>query len=158
MAYELRAVIGRAAAVATVAVSLSARAVQLTADLELLPVTDGLYERLGPSDVAAEPVGVTYCHSTMARAMEAASIDAPIIYVEVEFYSGRGGQGAVCFDGGRVIWSALPGEIRTRSGRTQASEALHLLGVEAGDAADEFDAVGLGRHRFTQRWLAKPPA
>lgn len=149
--------IGRPTEVSRVAASLSAPAVQLTADLDLLPVTDEVYERLGPSDEAAEPSGVIWCHSTLARAIEAASTDGSIIYVEAEFYSGRGGQGAVCFDRGRVIWSAPPGEIRTSSGRTQVSEALHLLGVEPGDAPDEFDAVGLGRHRFTQRWLAEPP-
>ncbi|MFC3891451.1 hypothetical protein ACFOWZ_08180 [Lentzea rhizosphaerae] len=33
------------------------------------------------------------------------------------------------------------------------SLALRRLGVEKGEPHDEFDAVGLGRHRSTSAWL-----
>jgi hypothetical protein len=33
------------------------------------------------------------------------------------------------------------------------NRALRHLGVIAGDGGDEFDALGLGRHRCTQAWL-----
>ncbi|MET7996487.1 hypothetical protein ABZU76_36935 [Amycolatopsis sp. NPDC005232] len=36
-----------------------------------------------------------------------------------------------------------------------ASQALRHLGVDAGSHRDEFAAVDLGRHRFTEQWVRR---
>ncbi|MFI8873066.1 hypothetical protein [Streptomyces sp. NPDC055243] len=39
--------------------------------------------------------------------------------------------------------------------RPDRSQALRRLGVVAGAGEDEFDAVGLGRHRSVEGWLGR---
>lgn len=57
------------------------------------------------------------------------------------------------FEGGAVSWSSSFGPIQpAQNGRTPVSEALRRVGVELGDALDEFEVLGLGRHRHTGDW------
>ncbi len=77
-----------------------------------------------------------------------ASINALVMYFETEYFGGDGGQGAALFHEGRVVFiqSAKLGPI---------NRALALLGVKVvSPAIDEFQSIGLDRHRTTAEWLA----
>ena len=82
----------------------------------------------------------------------------PIAYIETEYFGGSGTQAAVVWKNGDVIWGP-----RQSSNEHDAppqdpkldpaiSHALKRLGVEHGTAIDEFDALGLGRHRSNNDW------
>ena len=81
---------------------------------------------------------------------------APVAYLEAETFGGTGTQAMVLWRDGEV-WL---GPVTTRATAARASaedgavnQALRHLGVGRPGAIDEFDALGLGRHRHTEDWL-----
>jgi hypothetical protein len=68
----------------------------------------------------------------------------------------------VAWVGGRLVF----GPVRTSDLREgdkfvptpllEGDRAVRHLGVERGSARDEFDALGLGRHRSNESWLSEP--
>lgn len=77
------------------------------------------------------------------------SEQGPILYVQTDYWGGTGEQGALLADKGCAVFGPehrgiLPGPI---------SRALALLGVTCGPGDfDEFQAVGLERHRDNDSW------
>ena len=67
-----------------------------------------------------------------------------VAYVEAEFFGGAGTQACALFAGGKAG--------RVLVSPNAINEALKWLNVSAGEAVDEFEAVGLGRHRETESW------
>jgi hypothetical protein len=125
MAYTLEALIARQPVAAALAQALGACAVPLEQDTAVVPLPSGLTpdaERL-----AAQ-----------------ASRQEPVVYAEAEFFGGVGEQHAVLWRRGEgTVLDAEPGPINA---------ALRALGVRGTGDRDEFDSVGLGRHRTTQEW------
>ena len=94
---------------------------------------------------------------------EAASMWGSVAYVHAEFQGG-GFQAAVGWVGGQIAF----GPRFTATSQSEAEEdyyevipppvrmaideALAFLGVIADDGMDEFDTVGLGRHRSSYQW------
>jgi hypothetical protein len=73
------------------------------------------------------------------------SITGPVAYIEAEFFGGSGGQSA-------AVWSRGSETMPPIHSRDAINQALRFLGVQIGNAQDEFDALGLGRHRDTRHW------
>jgi hypothetical protein len=71
-----------------------------------------------------------------------------VAYVEAEFFGGAGTQANCLFENGVLVSNPTVHE-------NAINEALKFLGVEVAGALDEFDAVDLGRHRSTERWLGE---
>ncbi|HLZ56584.1 MAG TPA: hypothetical protein VKR06_06525, partial [Ktedonosporobacter sp.] len=70
-----------------------------------------------------------------------------VAYVQADFFGGEGGQSAIVWQQGQVVLAV------DETGIGAINQALQYLGVKAGDrSGDEFMMVGLGRHRFTERW------
>lgn len=81
---------------------------------------------------------------------------APVAYLEAETFGGTGTQAMVLWRDGEV-WLG-PVTTRATAARESAedgavNQALRHLGVGRPGAIDEFDALGLGRHRHTEDWL-----
>jgi hypothetical protein len=68
-----------------------------------------------------------------------------IAYVEAEFFGGVGDQSSIGWLNGRLCL----GPIRALEA---INEAARFLGVHASGGHDEFDTLGLGKHRDTERW------
>ncbi|GAB3878027.1 hypothetical protein GCM10029964_028070 [Kibdelosporangium lantanae] len=99
----------------------------------LIPLTKAVLAELGDLD----PV------------LERWSTRGPVAHVTGETHAGYGSQTARLFDNGRIRFAqeglAYSGPI---------SMLLHRMGVTGGKLGwDEFDIVGLGRHRRTERWV-----
>ena len=78
----------------------------------------------------------------------------PVALVDAEFFGGVGSQRAQVWEQGRSVLGPLVlEEDDPAPDVTPISLALRRLGVEKGEHHDEFDAVGLGRHRSTSAWL-----
>ncbi|MEZ0115516.1 hypothetical protein ABH920_009555 [Catenulispora sp. EB89] len=118
--------------------------------LTLLPITDAFLDTFLDSDGVAEvPAG-------FGRALSDCSTLGAVAYVEADYWGGAGTQRAQVWEGGHVVFgplSSVEGEPFAPEG-SPISQALRLLGATKGDFFDEFDAVGLGRHRDTDRWLS----
>ena len=85
------------------------------------------------------------------------SMAGKVGYIETDYFGGRGGQKAEVWLDGKSIFdrSIAPGD---ESGwpNTPISQALRLMGVTSEPGKDEFDTLGLGVHRSTEKW-AEPP-
>jgi hypothetical protein len=88
-------------------------------------------------------------------ALAACSANGPVAYVEAEYFGGVGEQSVEVWDSGKVVLGplSLAEKAPIPAADTPISQALRRLGVTKGDYHDEFDAVGLGRHRDTDDWL-----
>ncbi|AGM08477.1 hypothetical protein [Amycolatopsis keratiniphila] len=112
-----------------------ARLVSLGQNLSLMPVTETRFDT-GP--------------------LAACSAHGAVAYVEAEYFGGAGTQSAQVWERGETVLGPLhvdEDEPDPADG-SPISQALRRLGVLKGDHFDEFDAVGLGRHRYTDDWLS----
>jgi hypothetical protein len=99
-------------------------------DIPFLPLTDDGQENVPRSiEDVAKPIAKT----------------AKIAYVEAEFFGGDGTQAC-------VTWGPADTASRVVVDGSAINTALQFLGVNKGEHHDEFDAVGLGRHRSTEDW------
>ncbi|KJK56908.1 hypothetical protein [Saccharothrix sp. ST-888] len=157
MSYELRALIASVELASVVAAEVRlARAVRLEQELALIPLTA---ELLGVLDQPEDAVvaGFDFFPGGFGRRLGAWSKAGPIAYVEADYFGGQGSQrGAVWVDGkielgplGIVAGEPFPAE------GSPISQVLRRLGAHHPYGEDEFEAVGLGRHRHLEGWLGR---
>lgn len=145
MGYQLQAIVGKQETLTHGAAAFrQARVVPLTQGFALIPLTDELYDEIGEG-------GAVERFAKLSPGVEAwghrLSASAPVAYLEAEFFGGIGGQSSVGWAHGSRVLGPLHSP-------TAINEALRRLGVQADGARDEFEAVGLGRHRNTADWGA----
>jgi hypothetical protein len=130
--------------------------VPLAGGLCLLPMTGALFDeiRRGQPDAAGFP-GCRLFPAGFEHTLAGWSKAGPVAYVEADYSGGTGMQSAIVWDGGGLV----PGLVITadvagdfRPGRSPISRALRRLGVAANGTVDEFDTIGLRRHRRTEDW------
>lgn len=129
-----------------------ARIVALGQHLSLLPMTGKLFSTIAG---AGKLDGFWEAPAGFGDALAACSVNGPVAYVEADFFGGVGTQCAQVWDGGTVVLGPLLLEEAEQppAAGSPISQALRQLGVAKGNHFDEFDAVGLGRHRETSGWL-----
>jgi len=138
MAYFLEALITRGNWLSAVQLPSCARIVPLLQDVFLVPIAD---ELLG-EEVEKPATALPPSFEALARRL---SLRGPVAYVSAGFFGGHGGQTSCIWLNEKLIL----GPLRELGAINQA---LRRLGVEKNGAHDEFDAVGLGRHRHTEDW------
>lgn len=149
MGHRLVAVVGPPSALAAYAAARALPSpVPLAHGLALVPLPDDALDAFLPPSSLAAP-GFRQLSHALVDDLRAASSGTRLAYVETDCHGGAGGQGAAVFvDGAATLgpaWAPL--------GVVHA--ALVGLGVRPGPhEADAFEAVGLGRHRTTEDWLA----
>lgn len=104
---------------------------RLKLDIEFCPLTDG-----GATELPAPLI-------TLASKL---SQNGHIAYIEAEIFGGTGIQASQQFSHGKAI-TTIAIEINA------INVALKSLGVSQTNTSDEFDAIGLGNHRDTDRWI-----
>ena len=155
MGYTLEAVVGSVGVLAVATSRLPAAVVvPLRQDLALLPMTDELFDAVTDGSVD-RPLGFRTLPGGFDRALASWSSAGPIAYVEAEFFGGVGTQRAALWVAGELVL----GPVSVSEDRPfvpeegPVSRVLARLGVRRDGHRDEFDAVGLGRHRSTADWL-----
>jgi hypothetical protein len=152
MAYTLQALIADEAVISA-AVPTAAVLVRLPQGKAMIPLSDEMREThdipclpLTDEGAAELPDGITAVAEAIAKA-------GRVVYVEAEFFGGDGTQAC-------VTWDATLQASQPLVGTSAINTALRFLGVTVGDHHDEFDALGLGRHRATDDWegMAEPSA
>jgi hypothetical protein len=148
MGYELQAMIGREAALRQFAQGLHGKIVRLASNVFLLPLTEGVVKNLRTiagtnADPGAQSVD-DLLPLIYDRALAASKLDS-LAFVEAYYFGGHGSQFAAAWENGKLVLGPL-------SERNVINSVLHLMGVAPLSDSDEFDAVGLGRHRKTEQW------
>jgi hypothetical protein len=127
----------------------------LVQGFSLLPITEDLAKELAvnQSETKASPGEPIPDLSNGVRALAIdISHDTPVAYIATFYFGGQGGQEAAVWDKGNLQFSP------TTQGHSQGwpnssiSQALRLIGVVTEQGMDEFDTVGLGKHRKTHQW------
>lgn len=111
----------------------------------MIPFTDDLFEEVGGDGERDH----FYKYSPELELwMQRVSLESPIAYVEAEYFGGVGCQNSVVWVNGALALGPVHAE-------NAINQALKILGVRSIDEHDEFDALGLGKHRGTESWLQK---
>ena len=154
MAYTLQALIADEAVIRT-AVPTDAVVVRLPQGKAMIPLSNRMREDhdipfLPLTDEATAAVAVPESIAIIAESVAKAG---KVAYVEAEFFGGDGTQAC-------VTWGGTGQGSKPVVNVGAINTALRFLGVQVGDHHDEFDALGLGRHRGTEDWehLAEPSA
>lgn len=163
MSYELRALAGLYQVAAQAASATGTVVVELPQGYGLVPITHKVFDRLGGS--TAKPFGDTFwfLSSGIEALARKVSHIGPIAYLEAEMFGGIGSQAMVAWRGGAVWLRPATTEFRWPPPNPRSSpgwpfnRALRELGVDGGDARDEFEAVSLGQHRHTEDWQVTDP-
>ena len=149
MGYTIQAVIGPAALLTTVvAEQPGAALIGLPQGIAMMPMTDEVFDAVNAG--ADEGLGFWKLPAGYPGKLSAWSVAGPVGYAEAEFFGGAGGQRAALWVAGRLAW----GPVSEGEG-SPISLLLRKLGVTRGTHHDEFDALGLGRHRDTEDWPAR---
>ena len=134
--------------------------------LVMIPITDPV--RTTHSSDAQPVTGFYELTEGIAHWAEGLSRHGQVFYVHAEFHGGTGFQAAIGWEHGQrsgdpIFTKNHPAEaedwyqIVNRDAPMAISTALRQLGIEADASRDEFAAVGLGRHRSTDDWIAQGP-
>ncbi|MEV7551527.1 hypothetical protein AB0N89_18040 [Amycolatopsis sp. NPDC089917] len=154
MGFNLQAVVATQVVLSELADTADEAHIVPLGHLSLLPMTDELFDAVTEAD-APRLSGFWKMPGGFDRRLADCSTSGPVAYLEAEYFGGVGMQNAQVWDGGQVVLGPLHLEENqpTPPGGSPISQALRFLGVDKGDHHDEFDAIGLGRHRDTGDWL-----
>jgi hypothetical protein len=131
----------------------SRRVIELGSGLSLLPVTDELRAEVSTPGARPQLLGCNELSAGVEHLVLQLSARSRVAYVEAEYFGGVGAQVAAVFESGQLILGPLFEKSATSKG--PISRALEALGVQAAAGLDEFDTVGLGRHRITRDWASE---
>src|SRR5262245_1123211 len=122
--------------------------VPLMDGLALLPLRDEDFASFLPAQLGDYPEGFRHLSAQLSSALSDASAGVSLMYFETEYFGGMGFQGAAVFRDGALVFGPQSADIGP------INQALALLGVRVtAPAHDEFETVGLHRHRHTDGWL-----
>lgn len=145
MSYVIQAIIARPHALVGTALG-QGRIVPLAQQLALLPLTRAVREALSlPFCPLTDEGARATLPPGLVEMVRTASVGGRAAYVEAELFGGAGLQACLLAEGGT-------GTEGPQVGPEAINVALRYLGVQRGASVDEFDALGLGRHRDTEQW------
>jgi hypothetical protein len=150
MGYTLQAVIGKMKQLAT-AMPPGTRLVQLPQGMGLIPVSTDAQSLYGVPFLPFTDEGETAMPPGLDGLVQPLLGTGKVAYVEAEFFGGDGTQA-------RVIWDESGQRSDVLVHPYAINQALWILGVECGEDTDEFDAIDLGRYRYTDEWEADATA
>jgi len=157
VAYVLHGVIGTAEVLQPCRAFAHAVVIPLGHGLYLLPMTGDLIEEVRRGDpVDPRLMPCERFPPGFDRTLADWSQAGPVAYVEAEYFGGTGSQLAAVWQAGQLVLGPIikaEDAPPSAAGKSPISQALRCLGVSAGGHFDEFDAVGLGRHRDTDGWF-----
>lgn len=159
MSYELRAVVAAEELLRAVSQDLAeAVVVPLGQGLSLMPMTDRLFDAVtdGSADGSeVGPLGFRRLPGGFDGLLTRWSAAGPVLYAEAEYFGGVGEQRAAVWADGTMALGPLhvsEGQPFPAAG-SPISQALRRLGAVADPTGDEFQAVGLDRHRHNEDWI-----
>ena len=151
MAHELNAVLGKRELLERLASEHGVPVVALGQGFALIPLTSDVIALLVGDSGPAAPVGRYSRQRRLDEVLQDWSAHGPLVHATNDTHGGSPGeQTARIWRGGTMVFAQ-----RGHAYGGPISMALQRLGVTGGRIGhDEFDVVGLGRHRTTRGWFA----
>jgi hypothetical protein len=159
MPYTLRAVLARCDVFAEPPPWIADSAViPLEQGVCMIPLTFALCGQFGEAErpwLYERHGDFTHLPEALVPRLRELSRRGRVAYVESEYHGGQGEQRSIVWDGGET-WS------QAEENSFAIDSALRSLDVARTEDADRFDALGLGRHRSVDDWIAaarpRPPS
>jgi hypothetical protein len=153
--YVLQGVLGSSATLAPCRAFQHAHIVALGQNLDVVLMTDDFYDEVQQHHVRPSLHGFWKFPGGFDQLLTAWSVQGPVAYVEAEYFGGAGTQAAAVWHAGALALGPLveTGVPIKPAKPSPINQALQGLGVSAQGYSDEFEAVGLGRHRDMDDWL-----
>lgn len=127
----------------------SAGRVHLKDNLYIIPFTQNFYDEVNQYSESNHFDKFEYLNERLFNFLSQKSLIEPIAYVEADYFGGTGGQSAIMFEKSKIII-----DIRyTDTGYGAINSVLKEFGISKENNNDEWDTVGLLRHRKTEDWL-----
>lgn len=145
MAYTLQAIITTAGALPA-PLPDSLRLVPLLGGVDMVPIGKAALKAHALPFLPLTDEGNQGLPVVIVELCERLSTGGSLAYVEAEFFGGIGAQAHALFASGKQVGPVVVSD-------DAINEALRHVGVQKGEAADEFDAIGLGQRRNTDDWL-----
>ncbi len=129
------------------------RVIDLHGSLAMVPLSEALLREIqrewGGSQGSTRIQGVfEFLTPPVERWVRAISEGSALAYIETEYFGGEGFERSAVFRDSQVVLGPL-------DGAGAINGALRALGVAARPGQEEFDVVGLGRHRSLEEWLSE---
>ncbi|WP_097943867.1 hypothetical protein [Streptomyces sp. ms115] len=165
MGYDVQAVIAGDEVLRIASRELPGSAVvRLGQGLSMMPMTDELFDAVTDGSGAGD-LGFWRLPGGFDALLARWSAAGPIAYVEAEHFGGVGRQRAAVWADGSLALGPLgllgplrpldePTKQRGSQAVSPASQALRRLGAQRDVGKDEFESVGLNRHRTNEDWIA----
>jgi len=116
----------------------------------VVPLSESLLSEIDQAKVVPQGPSVAGAFEFLSPGVEAwvqaLSADTTIAYIETEYVGGEGFERAGVWSHGKIALGPL-------DGAGSINEALRALGVVSEPGVEEFEHVGLGRHRSLDEWL-----
>jgi len=128
---------------------------QLPQGFGLLPITDILMKQFkshGAGIFSFKKSPIAEIPSGLLKLIFEISQLAPVVYITTEYFGGSGGQDAAAWKKGKLLFSPFSVGYEREWPNSSISQALRTIGVIAEANKDEFDSLGLGKHRETHKW------
>lgn len=146
MAYTLQALVMKSGSLRA-PLPGALKVVPLLAGADLIPIDASALKALGLPFLPLTDEGSAGLPFGISQLCEKLSAHSALAYIEAEFFGGSGTQAHAIYSAGKSIGEPVVSE-------SSINDALSYLGISKGDSLDEFEAVGLGRHRNTESWLS----
>jgi hypothetical protein len=89
------------------------------------------------------------------------SYQTPIAFIRADFFGGNGMQSAALWQNGNLVFKPPTNGVmmgafygHLKSPEAPINSVLRRLGVKTAPSQDEFEAIGLERHRHNEDWFA----
>ncbi|MDW3645883.1 MAG: hypothetical protein R8P61_02345 [Bacteroidia bacterium] len=151
MSYVLHAIVAKEAVLDRMLSEIkAAKKINLEQGFAMIPVNGKLADIIDPasdSECIADFIMLTDAFEE--RVLEILK-EEKWAYLESEFFGGRGGHMG-------IVWEEGKRKMEISESYTGANELLREIGVRRTSHLDEFDCMGLGRHRSVDDWLEENP-
>ena len=123
-----------------------AKKIEIGQGLSLIPMTEELFDQINNFVVSNSVDKFDYLTDNIETKILQLIDDKKFAYVEAEYFGGEGGQIT-------IIWSNYKRESFFEYGQECINRVLKDFGTKSKIGNDEFDTLGLGRHRNTIDWI-----
>ena len=126
----------------------------LTEEFDLLLNDEYLRQALGKS-MSGDPEGFEHwlLSEEVITLVSELSMQTPVAYVLADFFGGIGSQSSAVWKKGKMTMKSQTCITRIPQSFGPVNAALKEMGVIATEGKDEFETIGLNRHRQMEDWF-----
>lgn len=147
MGYNLKAFIGQVERLEPVTSRFkNAKLISLNEQIALIPMTGDLFNEINDYRTNNNIDGYEYLTTAIESEILKTINTGLIAYIEVDYFGGVGIQNG-------ILWKNDKRIFEHRGTKDVVNSILQQFGITRSKSGDEFETVGLNRHRYTEDWL-----